>query len=94
MELDRANFALGLLCAEALRQHGVKQLFCCRFADRAGHANDLAAAHRAVAARKIEQRLRGVLNVQRRNGILLALTVAHDCRRARKIGREPRDGRE
>ena len=57
-------------CAE----HGVKQLLGGGLADRAGHADDRAAAHRAVAAREVEQRLRGVLDVQRRDRIFLAFS--------------------
>ena len=69
--------AFCLLCAEALRENSIQQLLGGGLADRAGHADDLAAAHRAVAAREVKQRLRGVFNVQRRHRILLILAVAH-----------------
>ena len=74
--------ALGLLRAELLRQHSVEQLLGGGLADRAGNADDRTAAQRAVAARQIEQRLRGVLDVQRGNGVFLAFAVAHHRRRA------------
>ena len=76
------EIALGLFRAELLREHGVKQLLGRGLADRTGHADDRAAAHHAVAARQIEQRLRGVPDVERRDRILLARPMAHDRRRA------------
>ena len=48
---------LGLLCAQALRQHSVQQLLGRRFANRTGHADHFTTAHLPVTARKVEQRL-------------------------------------
>ena len=74
--------AFCLLCAEAVRENGIQQLLGGGLADRPCYADDLAAAHRAVAACEVEQRLRGVLNVQRRHRIFLVFSMAHHGGRA------------